>query len=113
MRSVYDRGPVAVLINGDSLSSSNYINGVFSDPSCSTSLDHTVVIVGWGTQPANGSTPAINYWIMKNSWGSSWGQNGFFLIQRGLNMCGINEWVYFPIMTAANAKPYNYTCSSG
>jgi C1A family cysteine protease len=113
MRSVKEQGPVVALLDANDLASGGYISGVYNNPNCTTSLNHAVELIGWGTQPANGSTPAINYWIMKNSWGTSWGESGFFRMKRGVNMCGINEWYYFPILTAANALPYNNTCSSG
>lgn len=47
---------------------------------------HAVVIVGWGNDPAHGP-----YWIVRNSWGSSWGDGGYFRIARGTNECGIEE----------------------
>ena len=48
-------------------------------------ISHAVVVVGWGT--LNG----LNYWIVRNSWGSDWGMNGYILIQRGVNKCKIEK----------------------
>ena len=42
-----------------------------------------MAIVGWGTDADSG----MDYWIMRNSWGESWGMDGYFLMQRGVNMC--------------------------
>jgi len=61
---------------------SEYKGGIFSgctggDP------DHAVVVVGYGTE--NG----VDYWLVKNSWGSNWGEKGFIRIKRGVKMCGI------------------------
>lgn len=47
---------------------------------------HAVNIVGWGE-----NTVGVKYWIVKNSWGADWGDNGFFKILRGQNFCGIES----------------------
>ncbi len=49
----------------------------------STSIDHAVTLVGYGT--LNG----VDYWKIKNSWGTGWGDNGYLLIQRNQGACGI------------------------
>ena len=46
-------------------------------------VNHAVLAVGFGTM--NG----MDYWIIKNSWGATWGDSGYFKMQRGVNMCGI------------------------
>lgn len=53
-------------------------------------MNHAVVAVGYGTE--NG----VDYWIVKNSWGADWGDNGFFKIERGVNMCGVATCNSFP-----------------
>jgi len=68
----------------------SYKSGVYSDSNCadtSTAIigGHAVSAVGYGT--LNG----VNYWIIRNSWGTSWGMAGYVLFQRGVNMCGIEE----------------------
>jgi hypothetical protein len=56
--------------------------GVFNK--CSTTkINHAVTVVGYGTQ--NG----MPYWLVKNSWGPNWGDNGYIRIRRGTNECGI------------------------
>ena len=50
----------------------------------SQKINHAVLVVGYGTN-AQGE----DYWIVKNSWGTNWGDNGFFKIRRGNNECGI------------------------
>jgi hypothetical protein len=56
--------------------------GVFNQ--CSTTkINHAVTVVGYGTQ--NG----MPYWLVKNSWGPNWGDNGYIRIRRGTNECGI------------------------
>jgi C1A family cysteine protease len=66
---------------------------VFSDSTCETdynSLNHEMVIVGYGV---SGTTP---YWIVRNSWGTGWGQAGYIFIRRGTNECGIADEAGYP-----------------
>lgn len=84
-------GPIAVGV--DALSWQFYTGGVMTN--CSSSqIDHMVTVVGYND---NAATP---YWILKNSWGTSFGMNGYVWIQKGVNACGIKE---MPI-TAVAAK---------
>jgi len=76
-------GPVSVAIEADQSCFQFYSTGILADPSCGVQLDHGVLAVGYGSQ-AN-----ADYWIVKNSWGASWGMSGYVLIARGTNECGI------------------------
>ena len=72
-----------------------YRSGVLRSYACGNAVDHAVLAVGYGQE--NG----INYWIVKNSWGTTWGDQGYIKIgmangKRGV--CGINQDVYFPII---------------
>jgi len=66
-----------------------YGSGIFDDPECSrraNDVDHAIAIVGYGKE--NG----IDYWLIKNSWGKEWGQNGYGKFKRGTNACSIGHW---------------------
>jgi cathepsin L len=61
-----------------------YFGGVFSYDECGTDINHAVLLVGYGTDPVGG-----DYWKVQNSWGPSWGENGFIRLQRS-TQCGID-----------------------
>jgi C1A family cysteine protease len=78
--------PVSVSIEADKLCFQMYKSGVLNNTKCGTTLDHAVLTVGYGTDPVGG-----DYWLVKNSWGSSWGEEGYIRIARveGDGICGI------------------------
>jgi len=86
-------GPIAVAISVDD-AFANYQSGVFVDSSCpndADDLDHEVLVVGYGTEGG------ADYWIVKNSWGGSWGNQGYILMARNHNnMCGIATDAVYP-----------------
>jgi len=86
-------GPLSIAMDAGILQS--YTSGIIKPTAgeCSkTSLDHAILIVGYGTE---GSTP---YWIVRNSWGLAWGEKGYFRIIRGKGACGLNAGVVFPVV---------------
>lgn len=80
--AVTNVGPISVAIEADQQSFQGYSSGVLT-ASCGTHLDHGVLAVGYG------SDQGLDYWKVKNSWGATWGMDGYVLIQRGVNKCGI------------------------
>ncbi|KAI6701165.1 hypothetical protein NL676_015489 [Syzygium grande] len=85
-------GPLAVGINAVFMQT--YIGGVSCPFICSKRLDHGVLLVGYGSA---GYAPIRMkdkpYWIIKNSWGENWGENGYYKICRGRNLCGVDSLV--------------------
>jgi C1A family cysteine protease len=72
----------------------SYKSGIFQPSGCPTSVtttNHAVVIVGYGNDP----TTNLPYWKVRNSWGAGWGESGYFRIQRGVSMCGIESGVFY------------------
>ena len=67
---------------------------------------HAVKIVGWGTQPASLTRPSVDYWTIANSWSTNWGENGYFKIKRGVNMCGIESNIYTGLPKLKNDLKY-------
>jgi cathepsin L len=86
------KGPVSVAIEADQQVFQFYTGGILDDSSCGTQLDHGVLAVGYGTDSG------VNYWWVKNSWASSWGDHGYLRIVRGKNMCGINTDPSYPCL---------------
>ncbi|XP_066254184.1 cathepsin L-like [Euwallacea similis] len=88
LEAVATEGPISVAIDASYLS--QYSSGIYSDNSCSSiSLNHGVLVVGYGSEDGK------DYWIVKNSWGD-WGEEGYFRLLRGTNECGVAEDDVFP-----------------
>jgi cathepsin L len=84
-------GPVAAAIYA-SKTFLLYKSGIYNEANCPTSVNHAVLIVGYGTE--NG----VDYWLVKNSWGTGWGEAGFFRLARGSNKCGIASYATYPVV---------------
>jgi C1A family cysteine protease len=97
MMQALNQQPVSIAIEADQKDFQLYKSGVFSG-SCGTKLDHGVLVVGYGTE--NGS----DYYLVKNSWGTVWGDNGYIKLGRGsqynngAGQCGMLMQGSFPLV---------------
>ncbi|CAH8389560.1 unnamed protein product [Eruca vesicaria subsp. sativa] len=89
--------PVSVSIDATADSFIHYSSGVYSDPDCGTTVSHALTLVGYGTSPEG-----IKYWLAKNSWGGTWGENGYIRLRRDVEwpqgMCGVAQYGSYPVV---------------
>jgi len=95
LKAAVAQQPVAIAIEADTRYFQSYSSGILTSSSCGTNLDHGVLIVGYGTE--NGQ----DYWLVKNSWGTTWGDKGYVKIARSSStndagICGIAMDPSFP-----------------
>ncbi|XP_068667488.1 vignain-like [Aristolochia californica] len=92
--------PISVAIDAGGQDFQFYSEGVFTG-SCGTDLDHGVAVVGYGS-----TTDGTKYWIVKNSWGTEWGEKGYIRMERDISakegLCGIAMEASYPIKTSPN-----------
>ncbi|CDP13261.1 unnamed protein product [Coffea canephora] len=98
--------PVSVAIDASGSDMQFYSEGVYTGDSCGNELDHGVAVVGYGT-----ALDGTKYWIVKNSWGTGWGEQGYIRMQRGVDaaeggVCGIAMEASYPLkLSSHNPKP--------
>uniref|UniRef100_A0A3Q0S1U6 Cathepsin 12 n=1 Tax=Amphilophus citrinellus TaxID=61819 RepID=A0A3Q0S1U6_AMPCI len=87
-------GPITVAIDADHSSFLFYSSGIYDEPNCSpNNLSHAVVLVGYGSEEGQ------DYWIIKNSWGTGWGEGGYMrIVRNGRNTCGLASYALYPIL---------------
>lgn len=77
-----------------------YTKGVYSPTKCNKKLSgvrHSVVLIGYQEAVDEGESSG-GYWIGRNSWGDNWGQDGYFLLHKNVNMCGIKHCAAYPMV---------------
>jgi len=91
--AIFEMGPIAVAIDANHTSFQLYKEGVIDEPDCSTTiLGHAALAVGFGT-----TDDGVDFYIVKNSWGEGWGENGYMRMRRNNdNQCGIATSALYP-----------------
>ena len=97
LKEAVSRGPVSIAIEADTKAFQLYTSGVLTGDACGTKLDHGVLIVGYGEESGT------EYWLVKNSWGPTWGDVGYIKIERSDStndpgVCGIAMQPSYPIV---------------
>jgi KDEL-tailed cysteine endopeptidase len=97
LKGAVAKQPVSIAIEADTRYFQSYSSGILDSSSCGTTLDHGVLIVGYGEE--NG----MKYWNVKNSWSNTWGDNGYVRILRSdstndKGICGIAMQPSFPVV---------------
>ncbi len=94
--ALYKQGPISVGVNANQ-DWQLYSKGIYNpsvqecDPS-PYSMDHGVIIVGYGSEKGQ------KYWIVRNSWGADWGEQGYIRLARGTNACGVANAAIYPVL---------------
>jgi PKD repeat protein/C1A family cysteine protease len=96
--AIFTNGPLSSYINADS-AFQHYRGGIFSTTTLFTTTNHAVLLVGWGHDEETGK----DFWIAKNSWGTDWGEEGWFRIFTGSNRVG--EGAAYFTMPASSPLP--------
>lgn len=90
--------PISVGIDATSVAIfQHYKSGVIDSKDCGTAIDHGVLVVGYGEEKGK------LYWLVKNSWGTAWGEDGYFKLLRGAGgegQCGVAHSATYPVIKA-------------
>jgi C1A family cysteine protease len=87
--SLFEFGPHAIyLYVNDNFQF--YSEGIFDDPDCSTSYNHAVVLIGYHKSEG--------YWIIRNFWSDTWGEDGHIRIIMGKNTCNAEHYWWYPVV---------------
>lgn len=95
LKEAVSQQPISVAIEADTRVFQMYTSGVITGDACGTNLDHGVLVVGYGNEDG------VDYWLVKNSWGTSWGDDGYVKIERSDStndpgVCGIAMQPSYP-----------------
>jgi C1A family cysteine protease len=82
---VVNNGPLSICVDAETWQT--YSGGIITNR-CAQDLDHCVMIVGYNVTQAG-----VSYWLVRNSWGTDWGEDGYIYVEVGKNLCGIADEV--------------------
>lgn len=100
-KALFEFGPMSVVFDVSPKSLYFYKEGIYDDPKCDkNSPNHAALLMGYG----HDDKTDLDYWLVKNSWGEEWGENGYIRIVRNKKMCGISNYLNFPIMNETEAE---------
>jgi len=85
--ALYETGPLSILL--DFTGMFHYKSGIANPLLCSDWPDHALVLVGYGYDLKKSED---EYWLIKNSWGPKWGEQGYLRLRRKHNKCGVQKW---------------------
>jgi hypothetical protein len=89
--------PISIAIAASSSVFQFYTGGILSSTACGTAINHAVNLVGYGTDSSG--TP---FWIVRNSWGSNWGESGYMRVLRstsnGVGVCALLALSSYPVV---------------
>jgi len=93
LSEIYQRGPISCSVNSDPIDNvERGFTGVFTT-NVKGESNHAISLTGFGTDKATG----LKYWIMRNSWGEYWADEGFLKVERGVNMINIEDDCWFAV----------------
>jgi len=97
LKSAVSKRPVSIAVDATCLQS--YRGGIIKDTSCYKSLDHAVLAVGYGS----------GYWQVKNSWGATWGESGYFRVESGKGILGVGKQGAYPTSVLSQLASPSYS----
>merc|ERR1712228_1054060 len=101
LMSAVQQQPVSIAIEADKMAFQSYKSGILSS-NCGSNLAHGVLLVGYGTEDGK------DYWKVKNSWGTTYGENGYVRLLRGKGgsgECGLLSQPSYPVVSGAGPAP--------
>lgn len=94
---------MSVAVEADQFTFQAYVGGILDSDQCGTNLDHELLVIGYGKYDGG------EYFILKNSWGASWGDHGYIKIKasEGKGVCGMNMQVVRPELETSDCYKWN------
>jgi len=99
-------GPVSIGVDAAANPFMLYKKGIINAKTCGKQIDHAILLVGFGTG-TEGAEKGIDYWKIKNSWNTDWGEEGYLRIARGSDICAVADGALYPtgVTDASKAAP--------